>query len=170
MPHWLRSGGMGGHSQQKTNPANSCSARLPIARQSIIDAQRRRVGPESARSPRHSFFLCGHCLSGHQTFADNGFAGSGPNLTFGATPLSTRCGSPRVCRRPDRAGALRLLCSDYSCSIGLLYRRCRITSITTSLLESEDAFPVILHADDRPPPVLCFVVEYLREGADLGVG
>src|SRR4029434_5780161 len=40
---------------------------------------------------------------------------------------------------------------------------------TFALLERKDAFPVVLHADDGPALLLCFVVEGLRESADLGV-
>src|SRR4030095_1080169 len=37
------------------------------------------------------------------------------------------------------------------------------------LLERKDTFPVVLHADDGPALLLCFVVEGLCESADLGV-
>src|SRR5262249_11769760 len=36
-------------------------------------------------------------------------------------------------------------------------------------LKGEDAVPVILHADHCPALVLCFIIEPLGEGADLGV-
>src|SRR5262245_17033589 len=42
--------------------------------------------------------------------------------------------------------------------------------LPVSLLEREDAFPVVLHTDYRPAVLLRFVVESLSEGADLGVG
>src|SRR4030095_17062826 len=40
---------------------------------------------------------------------------------------------------------------------------------TFALLERKDAFPVVLHADDGPALLLCFVVEGLRESADFRV-
>src|SRR5262245_39374521 len=43
-------------------------------------------------------------------------------------------------------------------------------SRTGLLLEGEDALPVVLHADDRPAPLLRLVVQSLGEGADLRVG
>ena len=35
--------------------------------------------------------------------------------------------------------------------------------------ERKDAFPIVLHADDVPAVLLCFVVERLGESSDLGV-
>jgi hypothetical protein len=45
---------------------------------------------------------------------------------------------------------------------------CRVSS--RSAFETEDAFPVILHADNDPAVLLCLVVERLGECDDLGVG
>src|SRR5258705_4155536 len=41
---------------------------------------------------------------------------------------------------------------------------------TWTLLKRKDALPVVLHADHRPAFFLCFIVERLREGAELAVG
>ena len=41
---------------------------------------------------------------------------------------------------------------------------------TGSLPEREDAFPVVLRADEGPALLLRLVVQRLGEGADLGVG
>src|SRR5260370_38102022 len=38
------------------------------------------------------------------------------------------------------------------------------------LLEGEDLFPIVLHADHSPAVLLRFIVEFLGEGADLGLG
>src|SRR5438128_252869 len=43
------------------------------------------------------------------------------------------------------------------------------SSRSPSWIECEDALPVVLHADDGPAFLLRFVIERLREDADLGV-
>ena len=43
-----------------------------------------------------------------------------------------------------------------------------LAPMTALLLESEDPFPIVLHADDRPTILLRLVVERLGESADLG--
>src|SRR5262245_42474687 len=37
------------------------------------------------------------------------------------------------------------------------------------LFESEDAFPIVLHADHDPALFFCFIVKCLRECSDFGV-
>src|SRR5260370_4010830 len=79
--------------------------------------------------------------------------------------------SPEVARTGHGAMSALSLLSGVKRKSGLRAVRSVVDpERTLTLLKRKDALPVVLHADHRPAFFLCFIVEPLREGAELAVG